>query len=120
MDIAPLGGRFGTFDGQLIVVGSTTGLIRAISASGAVVILNPDSPVFNSPETLVFVPLNLGAGGSDLEGLYSANWPPNVLKANANQFVGFKGDAIVMTEVGDQRISRLHWNGSAFETTVIG
>jgi hypothetical protein len=120
MDIAPLGAGFGRFDGQLVVVGSNFGLIQAISASGIVTVLNPRNPIPGNPETITFVPPNLGASGSHLEGLYSANWPPNVLKADASQFLGLKGDAIIMSEVGDHRIYRFHWNGSAFEGTVIG
>ena len=34
-----------------------------------------------------FVPLNLGSSGTPVEGFYSANYPVNVIKADASQFV---------------------------------
>jgi hypothetical protein len=119
MDIAPLGAGFGSFDGQLITVSEDSGLLRAVSPTGTVTVLNSSNPI-PKPERLSFVPLNLGATGSPLEGFYSANYPSNVVKATASQFMSFKGDAIVTTEAGDRRISRVHWDGSAFEVTVIG
>jgi hypothetical protein len=119
MDVAPLGAQFGSFDGQLLVASENSGLLRAISATGKVSVLNSASPIFE-PERVSFVPLNLGASGSPTEGFYEANYQPNVLKANWDQFVHFKGDAIVTSELGDRRISRVHWNGAAFEITVIG
>jgi hypothetical protein len=63
MDIVPLGADFGSFDGQLITVSEVSGFLRAISPSGAVSVLNETNPIFY-PETLSFVPLDLGASGS--------------------------------------------------------
>ncbi|HEV2197129.1 MAG TPA: hypothetical protein VGR55_16210 [Candidatus Acidoferrum sp.] len=119
MDIAPLGAGFGGFDGQVVTAAGNSGLLRAIDPSGKVTVLNANNPIFQ-PERLAFVPLNIGASGSPLEGLYSANYPLNVVKASASQFLSFKGDAIVMTELGDQRVSRVHWDGSSFQITAIG
>ena len=118
LDIAPLGANFGSFDGQLIVASETTGQLRAITPGGTVTVL----PVFipNGPEELTFVPLNLGASGSPVEGFYGSNYTPNVIKADAGQFAGLQGDLIVTSEFGDHRVTRVHWNGSAFETSVIG
>ncbi len=58
------------------------------------------------------MPLDLGASGSPVEGLYEANWTINVLRAERNQFLPCKGDVIVTSEIGDRRISRVHWNPS--------
>jgi hypothetical protein len=119
MDIAPVGAGFGPYDGHLIVISEYEGLLRAISNAGTVSVLNPNNPI-PDVESLRFVPLDLGASGSPLEGLYTANFPPNILKADASQFTAFKGDAILRTEQLDQRISRVHWNGHSFEITIIG
>jgi hypothetical protein len=119
MDIAPLGANFGSFDGQLVAVSETSGLLRAISPSGAISVLNGANPIPDS-EMVTFVPLDLGASGSPVEGLYEANWTINVLKADRGQFTSFKGDAVVTSEIGDRRISRVHWNGTSFDISVVG
>jgi hypothetical protein len=118
MDIAPLGAGFGGFDGQLIVAGEKSGLFKAVDRSGTITVITAD-PI-NTPEKISFVPMNVGTSGSVLEGLYSANYPLNVVRADANGFTTYKGDAIVTTELSDHRISRMHWEGSRFETNVIG
>jgi hypothetical protein len=51
-----------------------------------------------SAEQLAFVPLNLGASGSPLEGLYAANYNQNVVKMDASQFAGLQGHIIVTGE----------------------
>jgi len=64
LDIAPPGGNFATFDGQLIVASEGSGMLRAISPSGAITPLSngSGSPVIiPSAEELTFVPLTLGA-----------------------------------------------------------
>jgi hypothetical protein len=119
LDVAPLGAGFGRFDGQLIIVGESDGLVRAVSLTGTVTVLNQATPI-PQPETITFVPLDLGASGSPVEGLYGAMYPNTIMKADISQFRLFKGDAIVRTESLDQRISRMHWNGQTFEITVIG
>jgi hypothetical protein len=113
IDIAPLGANFGAFDGQLIVGSEGSSSIHAISTAGVVTF------VANAQfaEELTFVPLNLGASGNPVEGFYGANYTQNVVKGDVSQFTSFKGDAIVTSEFGDHRISRIHWNGSSFVVT---
>jgi hypothetical protein len=113
LDIAPLGANFGAFDGQLIVGSEGSSSIRAISTTGVVTLLTHAQ----FAEELTFVPLNLGASGNPVEGFYGANYTPNVVKGDVSQFTSFKGDAIVTSEFGDHRISRVHWNGSTFVVT---
>ncbi len=119
LDIAPLGGGFATYDGQLFVASETANAIFAVSNGGVVTQLANGSlgPItINSAEELTFVPLNLGASGSPLEGLYSANYSPDVLFANGSQFAGMQGDMIVTGELTD-KVMRVHWNGSQFVLT---
>jgi len=123
LDIAPPGGGFATFDGQLIVASEASGKLRAISSGGVVTPLSNGSlgPVLiPSAEELTFVPLNLGVSGSPLEGLYGANFATNnIQKANGNQFLGMQGDIIVTGETtGD--VSRVHWNGTQFVVSQVG
>jgi len=119
LDVVPIGAGFGPFDGYLITTSEGDGLLRAISSTGTVTILNQGNPIPDA-ESVHFVPLDLGASGSPMEGLYAANFPTNILKASASQFSSLKGDAIVRTEQLDQRISRVHWDGRDFVITVIG
>jgi hypothetical protein len=119
MDIVPLGAKFGSFDGQLVVAAEKSGLLRAVIPSGKVTILNGSKPI-PSAESVNFVPLDLGASGSPVEGFYEANYQSNVLRVDRDQFASFKGDALVTSELGDRRITRVHWNGVAFEMTIVG
>ncbi|HQR05264.1 MAG TPA: putative Ig domain-containing protein [Gemmatales bacterium] len=116
LDVAPMGAHFATFDGQLITASEGSGIIRAISSTGVVSIL---TFVGGGPEELSFVPLNLGASGSPLEGMYGANYPSNIVKADASEFEGWQGDVIVTSEIS-HTVNRIHWNGSAFEVSVVG
>lgn len=118
LDIAPRDARFGAFSGQLIIASENSGLVRAISPSGKVSVLNANQPIPGA-ESLSFVPMDLGASGSPVEGLYEAEYTQNVVKADASQFLPFKGDALVTGEF-DRQISRVHWNGTGFTITVIG
>ena len=101
LDVAPLGGTWGTRNGWLFVASEGgAGTIRAIK---------PNSPVMqtvltgvSSAEELDFVPLNLGLGNNPLEGLYAANYSYNVLQAGASQFAGLQGDIIVTGETNGQ------------------
>jgi hypothetical protein len=68
---------------------------------------------------LTFVPLNLGVSGNPLEGLYSADFTPDVLKADASEFVGMEGDIIVTGETTGL-VHRVTWNGSQFVVTQVG
>jgi hypothetical protein len=117
LDIAPLAAGFGAFDGQLIVASEGSGKIRAISNTGVVTDLGLTIP--GGPEELSFVPLNLGASGSPLEGFYGSRYTPDVLFFDASQFAGMLGDVIVTGEFSGD-ITRIHFNGSSFETSVIG
>ncbi len=123
LDVAPLGNNFATFDGQLIVASEGSGMLRAISASGVVTPLSngTGSPVLiPSAEELTFVPLDLGASGGTLEGLYGSNYgADNVQKANENQFLGLQGDIIVTGELNGN-VSDVHWNGSQFVVSPVG
>lgn len=115
LDVAPVG--FGNFGGQLVVVSEGTGQINAINTSGT--ITNLGLTITGGPEELTFVPLNLGSSGNPVEGFYGSNYTQNVLKADASQFSGYLGDAIVTSEFGRQ-VSRIHWNGTSFEVSNIG
>lgn len=90
MDIAPLGGNFGSFDGDLIVGSEGSGTIRAIAPNGSVQVVT----IVSGVEEVSFVPLNLGQGGPQ-EGLYGADYSIDVVKAAPNQFTGLLGDLIV-------------------------
>ena len=124
LNVAPLGNNFATFDGQLIVASEGSGMLRAISSGGVVTPLSNGGSgglvLVPSAEELTFVPLNLGASGSSLEGLYGSNYAQrNVQKANENQFLGLQGDIIVTGELtGD--VSDVHWNGSQFIVSQVG
>lgn len=117
LDVAPLGNGFSTFDGYLIVASEGSGTLRAISPAGVV---TPFAFVA-SAEELSFVPLNLGASGSPVEGFYGANYTPNVIKADASEFNGMQGDIIVTGET-THLVNLVHWNSNTlqFETTTIG
>jgi hypothetical protein len=114
LDIAPAG--FGAFGGQLIVASESTGTLRAIKANGITQVL-PFTVA--SSEELTFVPPVLFGG--PLEGLYGANFMPNIQKANGSQFLGFEGDLIVTGETTSQ-VSRVHWDipSSTFQVSNIG
>ena len=118
LDIAPPG--FGAFGGQLVVASEGSGRLRAITTGGVVTDLSATFG-FTIPgaEELTFVPLNLGASGNPVEGFYGANYTPNVVKADASQFAGFQGDAIVTSETTGH-VFRVHWNGSTFVVTDVG
>lgn len=121
MDIAPPGAGFGPFDGQLITVSETSGLVQAISPSWQVTVLNGENPIPDA-ESLNFVPLNVGSSGSAVEGFYEANYTSNsdIVKAAAGQFSSFKGDAVIATEMPPAPIWRMHWVGTRFVISQIG
>lgn len=68
---------------------------------------------------LAFVPLNLGNSGDPVEGFYAAAFPTRVVKAGASEFTAYKGDIIVTGETTHQ-VWQVHYNGSAFVTTLLG
>jgi len=117
LDVAPFG-TFGPFAGQLIVASEGSGLIRAITPGGVVTVINPNSPIAGAEE-LTFVPLNLGASGNPVEGFYGADYTPDVVKGNADQFTSMLGDIIVTGEFS-HIVWNVHWDGLAPVITAIG
>lgn len=114
MDVAPLAGGFGAFDGQLIVGSEGSGTIRAIAPNGTIHTVATVAGV----EEVSFVPLNLGQGGPQ-EGFYGADYTPNVVKAAPDQFTNFLGDLIVTGEF-THLVTDVHFNGTDFVTTTVG
>lgn len=120
LDVAPAG--FGPFGGQLFVASETSNAVFAVSNGGVVTKLTNGSLgdiTVPSAEELTFVPLNLGASGSSLEGLYSGNYATNVLFANGSQFAGMQGDMILTGELTD-KITRIHWDSGSGQFLVTG
>jgi len=107
LDIAPTG-AFGPYSGQLIVASEGSGLLRAITTTGTITVINPNSPIAGAEE-LTFVPLNLGASGNPVEGFYGANYTPNVVKGDASEFSLMKGDIIVTGEF-THLVWNVHWD----------
>jgi hypothetical protein len=107
LDIAPTG-AFGPYSGQLIVASEGSGLLRAITTTGTITVINPNSPIAGAEE-LTFVPLNLGASGNPVEGFYGANYTPNVVKGDAGEFSLMKGDIIVTGEF-THLVWNVHWD----------
>jgi hypothetical protein len=119
IDFAPNG--FGPVGGQVVIASESNNTLFAIKNDGTVTDMS--SPAFGvfipGAEEIGFVPLNLGSGGP-LEGFYGAAYSNSgVQKADANQFVGLLGDAIVTDEFG-HGVYGVHWNGSAFAVTNLG
>jgi len=96
LDVAPLGGIWGGKNGWLFVASEGSGTIRAIDFAPAHTMLS--IATVPSAEELDFVPLNLGASGNPLEGLYAANYNKDVVKMDASQFAGLQGHIIVTGE----------------------
>lgn len=120
IDFAPAG--FGPVGGQLVVASESASTLFAVSTTGAVTKMSSLFGVsVSSAEEIGFVPLNLGLGGS-IEGFYAAAYSSHgIQKANANQFSGMLGDAIVTSELGGtDPVSDIHWNGTNFVVTNIG
>jgi len=87
---------FGSFAaGTLFVASENSGTLRAITPAG--VKTNVISGL-GGAEMVSFVPLNIGGSGNPVEGFYAAAFPTNIVKADANQFVPFIGDAIITSE----------------------
>jgi hypothetical protein len=103
LDVAPLtGGTWGSMNGWLFVASEGSGNIRAIKPVSFAMTVVANVP---SAEELDFVPLNLGASGNPLEGLYGANYSVNVLHAGASEFAGMQGSIIVTSELVPHSIS---------------
>ena len=102
----------------LVVVSEGTGQLTAITPAGEKTDLGLH---FGTPEMLSFVPLNLGDSGNPLEGFYAANYSVNVIKADASDFLAYRGDAVI-TDEGNHNMYHIFWDSSisAFSTSVIG
>ncbi len=118
IDFAPSG--FGPVGGQVVIASESRNSLYAISTSGIVTDMSTVYGVtVSGAEEIGFVPLNLGSGGP-LEGFYGAAYPGSgIQKADASQFTGMLGDAIV-TDEGGHGVYNVHWNGSAFVVTNLG
>ena len=117
MDIA--GSSFGQYAGQLLVASENSGLIRAVSAGGAVTVLQTGTGNVYIPlaETVSYVPLDLGLSGNPIEGFYVANYAYDVQKADASAFSGLQGHAIVTSEYGSNSpVWDLSYNGDGLDT----
>ncbi len=119
MDIAP--STWGSYAGSLLVASEGSGALRLISPGGGITVV----PSITVPiaETVSFVPLNLGASGNPLEGFYVANYPVDIQKADASQFSGLLGDAIITSEDGSNaRIWDLKYDpmADAFSIALVG
>lgn len=108
--------QFGPYPkGTLFTASENSGSIRAIAPNGAVSLVTSIS----GAEMLAFVPLNLGASGDPVEGFYAAAYPVNIAKADASEFVAYKGDLVVTDEYG-HGVYHVHWNGASFDKTLLG
>ncbi len=108
---------FGTYAaGTLFVASEGSGVLRAITPGGGI---STAVTGLAGAEMVSFVPLNLGTSGNPVEGFYAAAYPANIQKAAASEFVPYIGDAIVTGET-THLVSRVHWNGSAFEVSSLG
>jgi hypothetical protein len=124
LDIAS--SKFGPFAGQLLVTSEIAQTVFAVSPGGVVTHLQTSPTTFVSiieAETVSTVPLNLGASGNPVEGFYVANYPIDIQKADASQFAGLQGDAIVTSEeTVNSPIWDLHYDSGTgfFDVTQIG
>ncbi len=102
---------WGKYAGWLAVSSEGSGKLRLIGPNGQIV----DTGIsLGLMESVNFVPLNLGASGNPLEGLYVANYPENIQKADASAFAGHQGDAIVSQEFGGNApFSYVHYDAGA-------
>jgi hypothetical protein len=121
MDIAS--SAYGQYTGDLLVSSEGTGEIRAISPAGQITVLKSSlggNIFIPEAETISTVPLDLGASGNPLEGFYVANYPVNIQFADAAEFSGLQGDAIVTSEdSSNARIWELAYNGDALNTFTV-
>lgn len=120
IDFAPTG--FGPVGGQAVVASESANTLFAVSTTGVVTNLSTAFGVtISAAEEIGFVPLDLGLGGP-LEGFYAAAYPSSgIQKADASQFIGMLGDAIVTSELGGaDPVSSVHWDGTKYVVTSVG
>jgi hypothetical protein len=123
MDIAS--SNYGQYAGQLLVASETSQQVYAISPGGTVTQLqlrdggnNPT--VIPLAETVSTVPTNLNCGSDQVQGFYVANYPTDIQKASACQFVPYLGDTIVTSEdVSNSPLWDLHYNGDIANTFTV-
>ncbi len=107
---------FGTHaQGTLFACSEGSGAVHAIDSNGVAT----TAFSISGAETISFVPTNIGQSGNPVEGFYGVNYPNNIQKADASQFVGYAGDAIVTDEYG-HGIYDVSYNGTGFVITNIG
>jgi hypothetical protein len=114
LDFAPAG--FGPVGSQVVIASESASTLYAVSPAGIVTNMNAAFGIsVAAAEEIGFVPLDLGLSGNPVEGFYAASYPNDIQKADASQFTGMLGDAIVTSELcGADPLTRVHWNGSAF------
>jgi hypothetical protein len=120
IDFAPAG--FGPVGGQVVVASESANTLFAISTAHVVTNLSTLGITVAAAEEIGFVPLDLGSGGP-LEGFYAAAYPfSGIQKADASQFAGMLGDAIVTSENGtaSDPVTAIHWDGTKFVLTKVG
>jgi hypothetical protein len=123
MDIAS--SNYGQYAGQLLVASESSQQVYAVSPGGVVTKLNlvdgSNNPtIIPSAETVSTVPTNLNCGGDQLQGFYVANFPTNIQKASACEFVPYLGDAVVTSEQGsNSQVWDLHYNGDIANTFTV-
>ena len=123
MDIAST--AYGQYAGDLLVSSENSGEVRAVSPGPlhTVTVLQSSGGgnlFVSRAETVSTVPLDLGLSGNPLEGFYVANYNTDIQFADATQFAGLQGDAIVTSEIfGGSPISDLHYNGDLLNTFTV-
>ena len=119
MDIVPLATGFGPYDSQLVVLSPLSGLIRSISASGTVTVLNETHRLLGG-EALFIVPPDLGKAPGELEGLYQIYLPLDILRAGVDELWPYRGDGLAASQIGRRfKFWQIHWSGSGFRFTPI-
>ena len=116
MDIAT--SAWGSYAGYLLVDSEGSGTLRLISPTGGVTVVG----TVPSAETVSFVPLNLGSSGNALEGFYVANYAVDIQFADASQFAGLLGDAVITSEQGSaSALHSIHYdsNTNTFSITLL-
>ncbi len=109
---------FGAYTvGTLFVDSEGSGKVRGISTDSSHTV----STAFtvSGAETISFVPLAIGASGNPVEGFYGVNYPLDIQKAAASEFVPYAGDAIVTDEFG-HGIYDVSASSGSFVVTNIG
>jgi hypothetical protein len=104
--------------GTLMVASEGSGKLRAIAPDGT---KTDVVTITGGAEMVSFVPLNLGASGNPVEGFYAANYPNDIVKADASQFLPYLGDAVITSEISHD-VWDVKWDAisASFSVTNIG